>query len=173
MNATDWAALGFGIPIVAVIVTGLVLDVRGHVANVRQALRNPDDYDGPGFARAVAERLRARQAEETTGPDLNQETQAMPPLVPTGTVRFWRDDRELVAVEGIAWDDFAPLVVCRDPDARRFWCIIHRPTGRPLPTVYYDAEDALMAVNRLERVCDWASPEAAIELERLMKEEAA
>ena len=169
MNATDWAALGFGIPIVAVIVTGLVLDFRGHAANIRQALRNPDDYDGPGFARVVAERLRARQAEETTGPSLNQETQAMPPLVPTGTVRFWRDNRELVAVEGFAWDDFAPLVVCRDPDALRFWCIIHRPTGRPLPTVYYDAEDALMAVNRLERVCDWASPEAAIERERLMK----
>ncbi len=173
MNATDWAALGFGIPTVSLVAAALVLDFRGHVAAVRAALRDPGST-GPALALAVAERIRARQAEET-GPASNKETQAMPPLVPTGIVRFWRDNHELVATEGIAWDDFTPLVVCRDPDAPSFWAIIHRPTGRPFPTVYYDAEDALMAVNRLERDwdIDWASPEAAIELERLMSEEAA
>ena len=100
-------------------------------------------------------------------------TQAMPPLVPTGTVRIWRDNSELLAVEGIAWDEFAPLVVCRDPEAPSFWCVIHRPTGRPLPTVYYDAEEALMAAGRLSEVCDWTSPEVAIEWERLTGREAA
>lgn len=173
MNATDWAALGFGIPTVAVIVTGLVLDFRGLVSHVRLALRNPDDYDGPGFARAVAERLRARQAEETTGPDLNQETQAMPPLVPTGIVRFWRDNRELVAVEGVAWTPNAPLVVCRNPENPRVWAVIHRPTGGVIRSGYGDPEDALMAVSRLDQVCDWASPEAVWEWEQVMKEEVA
>ena len=173
MNATDWAALGFGIPTVAVIVTGLVLDFRGHVADVRAAIHDPDSCDGPALARAVAAQLRARQAEETTGPSLDQETQAMPPLVPTGTVRFWRDNGELFATEGIAWTPNAPLVVCRDPENPRVWAVIHRPTGGVIRSGYDDPEDALMAVDRLDQVCDWASPEAVREWEQVMREEVA
>ena len=173
MNITDWAALSFGVPTVSLVTAGLVLDFRGHAANIRLALHDPGSYDGPAFARALAARIRARQAQETTGPDLNQLTREMPPLVPTGTVRIWRDNGELFATEGIAWGPNDPLVVCRDPDAPSFWAVIHRPTGKPFPTVYYHAEDALMAVARLNQVCDWASPEAVIEWEQLMEEEAA
>ena len=155
MGAGDWALLGLAAFAVAAVTAGF----GRHVANVRLACHDPDGYTGPGFAGDVAKRIQA------------QATQAMPPLAPTGIIRIWRDNGELLAVEGIAWGPNAPLVVCRDPETPRFWAVIHRPTGRPFPTVYYDAEDALMAVNRLERVCDWAAPEAAIELERLMKEE--
>lgn len=158
MTAGDWALVGLAAFAVAAVTANLRLDFLGHLTNVRRAYRDPGDYDGPGFAADVAERIRARAARETTGSRLNQLTQAMPPMVPTGIVRIWRDNGELFATEGFAWDDFAPLVACRDPEAPRFWCVIHRPTGRPFPTVYYDAEGALMAVNRLSQVCDWASP---------------
>ena len=173
MNATYWAALGFGIPAVAVIVSFLTLDFRGLVANIRQAFRNPGNYDGPAFARAVAARIQARQAQETTGPSLNVATQAMPPLVPTGTVRIWRDNGELLATEGIAWGPNAPLVVCRDPERPRVWAVIHRPTGGVIRSGYGEPEDALMAVNRLGQVCDWSSPEAVTAWEQLMREDTA
>ncbi len=172
MNATDWAALGFGIPTVSLVAAALVLDFRGHVAAVRAALRDPGST-GPALALAVAERIRARQAEET-GPASNKETQAMPPLVPTGTIRIWRGDRELLAVEGVAWDGFAPLVVCRDPDRPDVWCVIHRAgTGSVVLTGYEEPEDAMAAIGRLSEVCDWASPEAIEQWEQLKGEMAA
>ena len=173
MTAGDWALLGLAAFAVAAVTANLRLDFLGHLTNVRHAYRNLGSHTGPRFAQDVAERIRARAAKDATGPGLNQMTQGMRPLVPTGTVRIWRGDGELLAVEGIAWDEFAPLVVCRDPDAPSFWAIIHRPTGRPFPTVYYHAEDALMAVERLNRDwdIDWASPEAVIEWEQLTSEE--
>ncbi len=173
MNATYWAALGFGIPVMSLVATFLVLDFRGHVTDVRAAIHDPDACDGPALARAVAARLRARQAQEA-GPSSNLETQAMPPLVPTGIVRFWRGDRELIAVEGVAWDEFAPLVVCRDPDRPDVWCVIHRAgKGSAVLTGYEEPEDAMAAIGRLSEVCDWASPEAIEQWEQLKGEMAA
>jgi hypothetical protein len=173
VTAGDWALLALAAFAVVAVTANLRLDFLAHLMNVRRAYRNPGSHTGPGFAADVAERIRARAAKDATGPGLNQMTQAMPPLVPTGTVRIWRGDGELFATEGIAWGPNAPLVVCRDPENPRVWAIIHRPTGGVIRSAYDDPEDALMAVGRLSEVCDWASPEAVIEWEQLLKEEAA
>lgn len=167
MTAGDWALLALAAFAVFAVTVNLYLDFLGHLTDVRRAYRNPGSHTGP--APNVAEQIRA---QETARLRLNQLTQEMPPLVPTGPVQIWRDNTNepLIAVEGVAWKDFDILIVCCDPDHPDVWCIIHRPTGETLWTGYPGPEEALEGVGRLSHVCDWASPAAVEQWKQLMRE---